>query len=65
MGRSELAPDTQKLIDEEIRRLVVDAHGEVVTLLPENRERLDHLAQALLEHETLDEDEAYAASLES
>ena len=31
-------------------------------LLAENRERLDSLASALLEHETLDEDDAYAAA---
>ena len=61
-GISELSQDTQKLIDDEVRRIVIDAHEEVVTLLKENRERLDHLAQALLEHETLDEDDAYAAA---
>jgi cell division protease FtsH len=31
----------------------------VVTLLRENRARLDALAEALLEHETLDEEDAY------
>ena len=31
-------------------------------LLRENRDRLDSLAKALLEHETLDEDDAYAAA---
>ena len=31
-------------------------------LLRANRERLDGLAAALLEHETLDEDDAYAAA---
>jgi cell division protease FtsH len=42
-----------------------DALGPVaviVTLLTENRPRLDALASALLEHETLDEDDAYAAA---
>jgi cell division protease FtsH len=61
-GGPELSQDTQKLIDHEIRRVVTDAHEEVVALLRENRERLDHLAQALLEHETLDEADAYAAA---
>jgi cell division protease FtsH len=61
-GGPDLSPDTQKLIDDEIRRVVIDAHGEVVTLLQENRARLDDLAQALLQHETLDEDDAYAAA---
>jgi cell division protease FtsH len=59
---AEISQETQKLIDEEVRRIVADAHDEVVAVLRENRERLDSLAQALLEHETLDEDDAYAAA---
>jgi cell division protease FtsH len=58
----EVSPETQKLVDDEVRRIVADAHDEVVALLRDNRERLDSLAQALLEHETLDEDDAYAAA---
>jgi cell division protease FtsH len=58
----ELAPDTQKLLDDEVRRIVSDAHEQVLKLLRDNRDRLDHLALALLEHETLDEDDAYAAA---
>jgi cell division protease FtsH len=61
-GGSEVSEHTQRLVDEEIRRIVDEAHEEVVTLLQENRSRLDSLAQALLEHETLDEDDAYAAA---
>jgi cell division protease FtsH len=61
-GSSEVSEHTQRLIDEEVRRIVDEAHREVVTLLRENRARLDSLAQALLERETLDEDEAYAAA---
>jgi cell division protease FtsH len=61
-GGSEVSEHTQRLIDEEIRRIVDEAHDEVVTLLQQNRNRLDSLAQALLKHETLDEDEAYAAA---
>jgi cell division protease FtsH len=61
-GASEVSPDTQKLLDEEVRRIVAEAHDEVVTLLKENRGRLDSLAKTLLEHETLDEDDAYAAA---
>jgi cell division protease FtsH len=34
----------------------------VVELLTRNRDKLDSLAHALLEHETLDEDDAYAAA---
>ena len=57
-----MAPETQKLLDDEVRRIVAAAQDEVVTLLTENRARLDALASALLEHETLDEDDAYAAA---
>jgi len=58
----DVSPDTQKLFDEEVRRIIAEAHEQVVALLRENRSRLDALAKALLEHETLDEDEAYAAA---
>ena len=61
-GGSEVSEHTQRLIDEEVRRIVEEAHEQVVPLLEENRDKLDSLAQALLEHETLNEDEAYAAA---
>jgi cell division protease FtsH len=61
-GVPEVAPETQKLLDDEVRRVVGEAHAEVVTLLTENRLRLDALASALLEHETLDEADAYEAA---
>jgi cell division protease FtsH len=61
-GVAEVSPDTQKLVDDEVRRIVDESHREVLDLLRKNRERLDSLASALLEHETLDEDDAYAAA---
>jgi cell division protease FtsH len=61
-GAAEVSPETQKLVDDEVRRIVEESHAEVVALLTENRSRLDTLAQALLEFETLDEDDAYAAA---
>jgi cell division protease FtsH len=61
-GVAEVSPDTQKLIDDEVRRIVDESHREVVDLLRKNRARLDSLASALLAHETLDEDDAYAAA---
>jgi cell division protease FtsH len=61
-GASEVSPETQRLVDDEVRRIVEESHAQVVTLLKENRGRLDSLAKALLEHETLDEDDAYAAA---
>ena len=61
-GASEVSQHTQRLIDEEVRRIVEELHGEAVTLLTENRDKLESLAKALLEHETLDEADAYAAA---
>jgi cell division protease FtsH len=61
-GVSESSPQTQELVDEEVRRIVDEAHKEVLELLRDNRDKLDSLAEALLEHETLDEDDAYAAA---
>jgi cell division protease FtsH len=56
------SPDTQRLVDEEARRIAVDAEKEVYDLLVEHRDTLDALASALLEQETLDQHDAYAAA---
>jgi cell division protease FtsH len=61
-GVSEVSPATQKLVDDEVRRIVEESHEQVAALLDENRSKLDSLATALLEHETLDEEDAYAAA---
>jgi cell division protease FtsH len=61
-GASEVSSRTQERIDEEVSRIVEEAHKEVLALLAENRAKLDSLAAALVEHETLDEDDAYAAA---
>jgi cell division protease FtsH len=53
---------THELFDDEVRRIIDEAHAEVTALLQEERQRLDALAQALLENETLDELDAYAAA---
>jgi cell division protease FtsH len=45
-----------------VRRLVAAAHDEVVVLIRDHRSQLDALADALLEHETLDQADAYAAA---
>src|SRR5438067_2449046 len=57
-----LAPRTLELLDEEVRRTVDGFYDEVVALLREERARLDALARALLEEETLDQDAAYRAA---
>jgi cell division protease FtsH len=61
-GVSETSEYTQRLVDEEVHRLVEAAHEEVTRLLTDHREQLDRLAQALLRSETLDALDAYAAA---
>ncbi|MBV9941515.1 MAG: ATP-dependent zinc metalloprotease FtsH [Solirubrobacterales bacterium] len=61
-GVAETSEATQRLVDEEVRRIVESAHTQVSTLLREHRVNLDSLVSALLDHETLDEADAYAAA---
>jgi cell division protease FtsH len=61
-GAAETSPQTQWLIDQEVQRLVEEAHGAVTELLTSHRGQLDSLAQALLVAETLDAAAAYAAA---
>src|SRR3954463_3005796 len=58
-GASEVSAETPRIIDAEVRRVVEQCENEVRSLLSENRSRLDALVAALLEKETLDQDEAY------
>jgi cell division protease FtsH len=53
---------TQQLVDHEVRQLVEELYDEVLALLRDNRGRLDRLAEALLEQETLDQADAYQAA---
>jgi cell division protease FtsH len=61
-GTEEASEATQETVDREVRRIVDEALDDVRDLLRENRHKLDSLAAALLEHETLDEADAYAAA---
>jgi cell division protease FtsH len=53
---------TRELVDQEIRQIVSSAYDAAGALLLENRTRLDALAKALIERDTLDEASAYAAA---
>ena len=62
-GASEVSPRTQELVDDEVQR-IVDGRlqgGDRPTDRAAHRSSTA-LAAALLEHETLDEDDAYAAA---
>ena len=50
---------TRELADVEVRRIVNECYREALAQLELHRERLDSLAEALLERETLDGDEIY------
>jgi cell division protease FtsH len=58
-GTMPASEPTQELVDKEVRRIVEEAEDEVVELLRQERDRLEALATALLERETLDQPEAY------
>jgi cell division protease FtsH len=61
-GVSETSEQTQRLIDEEVRRIVESAHQEATKELSSHRSKLDALVAELLAHETLDQMDAYAAA---
>jgi cell division protease FtsH len=58
----EYSEDTQKYVDDEIARMVAERYDRVLVMLRGERERLDAIAEKLLEKETLDEAE-FAALL--
>ncbi|MFD7159317.1 ATP-dependent zinc metalloprotease FtsH [Kribbella sp. NPDC059898] len=49
-------------VDAEVRRLIDQCYADARRLLREHRPKLDSIAAELLEHETLDEADAYAAA---
>ena len=53
---------TRELVDKEVRRIVDECYAQAVATLREHRSQLDSLARRLLERETLDEADAYAAA---
>jgi cell division protease FtsH len=53
---------TAAIVDEEVRRISEECLRQGVALLTSNRDKLDALVQALLEHDTLDETEILAVT---
>ena len=56
----DFSEDTARLIDEEVRHLMGELEERAMRMLEEHRADLDALAQALVEHETLDAAEVRA-----
>jgi len=57
-----ISPATKELVDAETRRVVDECYRQAIDTLRSHRPQLEALARTLLERETLDEDEAYAAA---
>jgi cell division protease FtsH len=56
---AETSPLTLELVDQEVRRIVDECEKSALEVLAANRDKLDALAAALLDKETLDEADAY------
>ena len=52
-SQKNFSDQTAKLIDQEVKTLVVGGYTRATELLKQNRDKLEEMAQALLEHETL------------
>jgi cell division protease FtsH len=53
---------TRQAVDDEVRRIADECHARALETLRAHRQQLDSLAHTLLERETLDEVDAYAAA---
>jgi cell division protease FtsH len=59
--RDDYSEETAREIDEEVRRIVERQYETARSIIRSSRDKLDRLAQALLERETLDSEEITAA----
>ncbi|MHC4986157.1 MAG: ATP-dependent zinc metalloprotease FtsH, partial [Planctomycetota bacterium] len=56
-GGKDYSDRTAETIDEEIKRIVDEAHAETRKLLETHRDQMTRIAEALLKYETLEADE--------
>jgi cell division protease FtsH len=61
-GPIQVSDETRELVDREVRRIVEACYDRAKRMLANNAERLESLTKALLEHETLDQEDAYRAA---
>jgi cell division protease FtsH len=54
---------TRQIMDDEVKRITDQGYATALAMLTAHRAQLDALTAALLEHETLDEHDAYQAAL--
>ncbi len=58
-GADQVSEHTQRLVDEEVRSIIEKCEQRAREMLEKHRDKLDALAAALLDKETLEEDQAY------
>jgi cell division protease FtsH len=58
--RQNMSEETARLIDEEIRRIVTEGERKAWEVLSANKEKLEAVAEALMEYETISGDEVMA-----
>ncbi|MGB9359459.1 MAG: ATP-dependent zinc metalloprotease FtsH [Acidimicrobiia bacterium] len=56
----DLSNEVAAAIDDEVRKLITQAHEEATQIIVRHRDALDRIAEQLLEHETLDADKVIA-----
>jgi cell division protease FtsH len=61
-GEKNISEETARIVDLEVQRILAESHAQATRLLREHRRELDLLVHALLERETLDEQEVLAVT---
>ncbi len=56
-SRMNVSGETAKIIDEEVRRVVDECYTRAHQILLDNRDKLDKMAEALIQYETIDSDQ--------
>ena len=56
-GQMTVSSETARLVDEEIRDIIAKAYSNAKSILEENREKMDELAEYLIEKETISGEE--------
>ncbi|MCM2973586.1 ATP-dependent zinc metalloprotease FtsH [Larsenimonas suaedae] len=51
------SPETTSRLDKEVRRIIDECYKQAAQLLEDNREKLDMMAEALVQYETIDTDQ--------
>jgi cell division protease FtsH len=57
LTRTDISEHTSQLVDQEVKRFLDEAHDRARTVIDEQRDLLERIAQSLLDRETLDRDE--------